>query len=653
MGTGTTSGTYEFGEFRIDTLRMLLMRRDGEIIPLPPKAFDVLRIMIASDGRVVTKDELLNEAWAGTIVEEGNLTQAISVLRKAFGETRSDHRYIVTVPGSGYRFVAGVHEVLADAKQFFDNTTASAAPSPDASTFPSSQPTTTKNNTASGNHQLRWFVLVPALLLAIFGVYFVYSLWTMPRAPLPANVAEVKSVAVLPFENLGQNVEDEYLGVGIADALITNLSNIKRVAVRPTSAVTNYAKSKPSLPAIGSSLKVDALLDGRVQRSGDRIRVTVQLVRAGDGVPMWADTFEDRFTNIFAVQDSIARKVTEALTLKLSGEEQGLVFKRLTENASAYEAYLRGRFFWNKRTDEALQKGITYFEEAIRLDPDFALAHAGLAESYVLLNIYGSEYRRDAFPKAREAAQKALSLNNGLAPAHTALAMVKLEYEYDWVGAEESYRKAIELNPNYATAHHWYAEYLSFVGRFDESIKHIERAFELDPQSLVINTVRGYPYMRSGRCDTAIGYFKKTLEMEPKFPLAHFYLGKCYVEQKQFSDAIKEQLAAISASGESAAFVAAVSFAYAAAGNRQEASARLSKLKEASRRGYVSPYSMATVYAGLGETDEAFKWLDKAYDDRDYQLPTIKNDIHFAHLKDDRRFAQLLERIGLPSPQSG
>ena len=648
MEMGTTSGTYEFGEFRIDTLRMLLMRRDGEIISLPPKAFDVLRIMITSDGRVVTKDELLNEAWAGTIVEEGNLTQAISVLRKALGETRSDHRYIVTVPGIGYRFVAGVHEVSAGAQQFSDETTVPTATSPVAPTFPSNQPTDTKNN-----HQLRWFVLVPALLLAAFGVYFVYSLWTMPRAPLPANVAEVKSVAVLPFENLGQNVEDEYLGVGIADALITNLSNIKRVAVRPTSAVTSYAKSKPPLPTIGSSLKVDALLDGRVQRSGDRIRVTVQLVRAGDGVPMWADTFEDRFTNIFAVQDSIARRVTEALTLKLSGEEQGLVFKRLTQNATAYEAYLRGRFFWNKRTGESLQKSITYFEEAVRLDPEFALAYAGLAESYVLMNIYGSEYHRDAFPKAREAAQKALSLNNGLANAHTALALVKLEYEYDWAGAEESYHTAIELNPNYATAHHWYAEYLSFVGRFDESIKHIERAFELDPQSLVINTVRGYPYMRSGRCDSAIGYFKKTLEMEPKFPLAHFYLGKCYVEQKQFSEGVKEQLAAISASGESAAFVAALSFAYAASENKQEASALLNKLKEASRRSYVSPYSMATVYAGLGETDEAFKWLDKAYDDRDYQLPTLKNDIHFAHLRNDRRFATLLERIGFPSPPSG
>lgn len=653
MATETPSSIYEFGDFRVDTLRMLLMRRDGEVIPLPPKAFDVLRIMICSEGRVLTKDELLNGAWPGTIVEEGNLTQAISVLRKALGETRSDHRYIVTVPGSGYRFVAMVREAMIDAREFSDHAKAPTATSHDPAFVLSPHEVAPAKTNISRSHQLRWIVPIAAMPVVAFGVYFAYSLWTMSRAPLPENVAAVRSIAVLPFENLGNRTDDEYLGVGIADALITKLSNIRRVVVRPTNAVVSYATAKPPLPLIGSTLKVDALLDGRIQRSGDRVRVTVQLVRAGDGVPLWADTFEDQFTNIFAVQDSIARKVTEALTLKLSGEEQGLVFKRLTQNPNAYEAYLRGRFFWNKRTGESLQKSITYFEEAVRLDPEFALAYAGLAESYVLLNIYGSEYHRDAFPKARDAAQKALSLNNGLANAHTALALVRLEYEYDWAGAEESYQKAIELNPNYATAHHWYAEYLSFVGRFDESIKHIERAFELDPQSLVINTVRGYPYMRSGRCDTAVGYFKKTLEMEPKFPLAHFYLGKCYVEQKQFSDAIKEQLAAISASGESAAFVAALSFAYAASGNKPEATALLNKLKEASGRSYVSPYSMATVYAGLGETDEAFKWLDKAYDDRDYQLPTIKNDIHFAHLKDDRRFAQLLERIGFPSPRSG
>jgi TolB-like protein/DNA-binding winged helix-turn-helix (wHTH) protein len=647
MVTGTTSATYEFGEFRIDTLRMLLLRCDGEIIPLPPKSFDVLRIMIGSDGRVLTKDELLNEAWPGTIVEEGNLTQAISVLRKALGETRNDHRYIVTVPGSGYRFVATVREVLKSSDTATASNEMSSAPRPVSTTDSFSTTTIPQNKGTVANRKLRWGVLAAVLLLAIVGVYAAYSVLTMPRAPLPAKVAEVKSIAVLPFENLGSEADDEYLGVGIADALITKLSNIRRVVVRPTNAVVNYAKAKPSLVSIGGALKVDALLDGRVQRSADRIRVTVQLVRAGDGVPLWADTFEDRSENIFAVQDSIALKVTEALTLQLSGEEQNLVLKPLTHNADAYEAYLRGRFFWNKRTGEGLQKSITYFEESVRLDPEFSLAYAGLAESYVLLNIYSSEYHRDAFPKAREAALKALSLNNRLAPAHTALGLVKLEYDYDWAGAEESYRTAIDLNPNYATAHHWYAEYLSFVGRFDESTKHIERAFELDPQSLVINTVRGYPYMRSGRCDTAISYFKKALEMEPNFALAHFYLGKCYIEQKQFSEAIKEQLAAISGSGDSAAFLAALSFAYAASGNKSDAQAVLNKMQVAARRTYVSPYSMATVYAGLGEGDETFKWLDKAYEDRDYQLPTIKNDIHFQNFKTDRRFAALLERLGL------
>ena len=632
MENETATSIYEFGEFRVDTLRMLLFGKDGQVVTLPPKAFDLLRIMVTSPGCVLTKDELLADVWRGSIVEEGNLTQAVSVLRKALGESRNDHRYIVTVPGSGYRFVAEVHEVVDDdhlkQKPHFAN------------------PVQIEKNKRSGR-QLGWRVLLPALALAAVSCYAAYSLWSMPRTALPASVVEVKSLAVLPFEHLGAEAGEDYLGIGIADALITNLSNNKRIAVRPTNAVLKYANLKPALATVGRDLKVDALLDGRMQRSGDHLRVTVQLVRSSDGVALWADTFDDRFTNMLTVQDSISLRVAQALTLKLSGEDQNLASKRPTENPNAYEAYLRARFFWNKRTGEGLQKSITYFEEAVRLDPQFALAYAGLAESYVLLNLYGSEHRRDAFPRAREAALKALSLNNTIAPAHTALAMVQLEYEYDWRAAEESYRKALELNPNYSTGYHWYSEYLAFLGRFDESVKQIERAYDLDPESLVINTARGYPYMRAGRCDTAIEYFQKALEMERSFPLAHFYLGKCYVEKAQFDDAIREHTAAIGDTGDSAIFMAALGYAYAASGKMAEARAVLKSLKDTSKHKYVSPYSFATVYAGLGEIDEAFKWLGQAYEDRDYQLPTIKDDIHFGRMRKDPRFDELLRRIGL------
>ena len=632
MENETVPSVYEFGEFRVDTLRMLLFGREGQVVTLPPKAFDLLRVMVTSRGRVLTKDELLSAVWRGSFVEEGNLTQAVSVLRKALNESRNDHRYIVTVPGSGYRFVAEVRELVDD--------DLSARKAHVAS------PIQIEKNKTAGR-RFRLVVLLSALTLAAVCCYAAYSLWSKPQPTLPVSVVEVKSLAVLPFEYLGAQAGEDHLGIGITDALITNLSNNKKIAVRPTNAVLKYANVKPALVTVGRDLKVDAVLDGRMQRSGDRLRVTVQLVRSSDGVSLWADTFEDDFTNMLTVQDSISLKVAQALALKLSGNDQSLASKRPTENPAAYEAYLRARFFWNKRTGEGMEKSISYFEEAVRLDQQFALAYAGLAESYVLLNLYGSEYRRDAFPKAREAALKALSLNNTIAPAHTALAMVQLEYEYDWRAAEESYRKALELNPNYSTGHHWYSEYLAFLGRFDESVKEIERAYDLDPESLVINTARGYPYMRAGRCDTAIEYFQKALEMERTFPLAHFYLGKCYVEKGQFQDAIREHTAAIDDTGDSAIFMAALGYAYAASGKTTEARGVLKRMKDSSKHKYVSPYSFATVYAGLGETDEAFRWLDQAYEDRDYQLPTLKDDIHFSRLRKDPRFVELLKRIGL------
>ena len=634
MENGIATSIYEFGEFRIDALRMLLIGSDGHVVTLPPKAFELLKVMVLSGGRVLTKDELLNVVWQGTIVEEGNLTQAVSILRKALGEKRSDHRYIVTVPGSGYRFVAAVKE-LRNRDETYEES------SPLTSTS-RALPTTSKSSV----RQLGWRVL-PALILLALTCYAVYSIWTMPRAASPTSVGEVKSLAVLPFEHLGGDTGDDYLGIGIADALITNLSNNRRIAVRPTNAVLKYANLKPAFTTVGQDLRVDALLDGRMQRSGDRLRVTVQLVRSSDGVPLWAETFDDSFTNILAVQDSISLRVAQALTLKLSGEEQNAVTSRMTENPAAYEAYLRARFFWNKRTGEGLQKSISYFEEAVRLDPYFALAYAGLAESYVLFNLYGAEHRTDAFLKAREAALKALSLNDTIASAHTALALVKLEYDYDWRGAETSYLRALELNPNYSTAHHWYSEYLAFRGQFDESVKHIERAYELDPASLVINTARGYPYMRAGRCETAIEYFHKVLEMEKAFPLAHFYLGKCYVEKAQFDDAIREHGAAIDGAGDSAMFMAALGYAYAASGRAAEAQTILKRMKESAKQKYISPYSLATVYAGLGEKDEALRLLRQAYEDRDYQLPTVKNDIHFSRLREDPRFDGLLNQIGL------
>lgn len=662
-------GGYEFSGFYLDTQRMRLLREDGEVVALPPKAFDLLRMLVESNGRVLTKEELFTEVWRGTIVEEGNLTQTISILRKALGENRSDHRYIVTVPGRGYRFVADVHKRQSETDEISspkrtqpashtlnelinpaaDHATPDDTPQP---TVPPPEEVEQKARLKSARPRIVGLLVVLGLLTV--AVYQLSPRWRRPRSQaLPASIGEVRSIAVLPFESLGAEQDHEYLGLGITDALITKLSNISRIVVRPTDSVLKYSDAKPTMVDLGKTLKVDALLDGRVQRAEDRIRVTVQLVRSSDGVPLWAEAFDDRFTNFFAVQDSISQKVAQAMLEELTGEERRLLGKKPTESTEAYQLYLKGRFFWNKRTGESLEKSLEYFSEATRVDPQFALAYAGMAEAYVILNLYSVEQRRDAFPKAREAALRALALDDTLAAAYTALALVKLEYDYDWSGAEQAYRTALSLNPNYATAHHWFSEYLAFQGRFEESVAHIERAYEIEPQSPVINAARGYPYLRARRCDQAPHYFRKALEMEPGLPLARFYLGKCYVDQGEYENAIGEHLKAIEASGESPMFMAALGYAYARSGKRGQARTVLRLMEEASRRRYVSPYSFATVYAGLDDPDRAFEWLRKAYDERDGQLVTIKDDIHFDRLRGDQRFDALLGLIGLTTAAEG
>jgi tetratricopeptide (TPR) repeat protein len=443
---------------------------------------------------------------------------------------------------------------------------------------------------------------------------------------------------------------DEVLEVGLADALITRLSNIKRIIVRPTSAVLRYAgPSTLDLGSAGRELGVDALLSGHVQQEGDRIRVTVQLVRVADGATLWAESFNDSFTNIFAVQDSISEKVTHALALELTGEERRMVTKRYTENTEAYQEYLKGRWFWNKRTEETIKKGIECFARAAQMDPNYAQAYAGIAESYAILNMYSVNRSEDAFPKARDAALKALALDDALAEAHNALGLVKEQYEFDWSGAEVEFKRAIELNPNYATAHQWYSEYLAFLGRTEESLGQIKRAYELDPTSLIITTTLGFPYMCARRCDQAIEEFQKALEMDLRFPLTRYYMGNCYVQKGMLEEAVAEYRQAVAHSRGSAMFVAGLGYALAASGRKDEALWLLNELLERSKNHNISATSIAEIYAGLGERDQALAWLEKAYREREDLLVTLKVNTRLHGLRADPRFTDLLRRVGLPS----
>jgi DNA-binding winged helix-turn-helix (wHTH) protein/Tfp pilus assembly protein PilF len=456
----------------------------------------------------------------------------------------------------------------------------------------------------------------------------------------------VRSLAVLPFRSLGTE-SSEYLRLGMANALITKLSNIQQITVRPTSAVLKYAGNEADPVTVGRELGVDSVLDGTIERSDDRIRVTVQLMRSGDGAAIWGETFDEQFTNIFGVEDSISEQVTRVLQLRLSGEEKRQLTKRYTENVRAYQAYLKGRYFWEKRTEEGMEKSIAFFEEAIDVDPSYALAYAGLADAHFLLGVYRARPPRETFPKAQAAAAKALELDSELAEAQCCLAYMKACYDWDWLGAEREFKRALELNPNYVTGHIWYSDYLSALGRFDEALAQVERALEMDQLSLISNLNLALPLYFARQYDRAIEQLHKTLELDQNYALGHWSLGRAYRQQGRYEEAIAELQKAVNLSGMSPLMVAALGRGYAVAGRSDEARKIINELEQLSGQRYISPYDIATIYLGLGERDQAFSWLDQAREERAGRLFFLKVDPYLDSLRPDPRFSALLHSVNL------
>jgi TolB-like protein len=453
------------------------------------------------------------------------------------------------------------------------------------------------------------------------------------------------SVAVLPFKPIGAE-EDEYLGLGMADALITKLSNIRKINVRPTSAVRNYGAQNQDPMSAGRELGVEAVVEGSIQKVGEHVRVTVQLVSVRDGTPLWGQKFDEQFTNIFAVQDQISEQVARALTLSLSGAEQELLTKRYTENSEAYQLYLKGRYFWNKRTVEGMNKSIGYFNEAVEKDPSYALAYVGLADSYNVLAQFGELAPGEAMPKSKNAALRALEIDDTLAEAHASLALVNKLYDWDWAGAEMEFRRAVELNPNYANAYHWYAMFLSAAARHDEALAEIRRAKEIDPVSLIISTNEGWILFCARRYDAAIEQLQKTMEMDPNFANAHYKLSLVYEAKGMYEEALEEFLTFETLAGASQETVAAFRRAYSASGWSGYCRQQLSRLQKASKKRYISPKYFVLTYLQLGEKDRAFEWLEKSYQERGEVLLYLKVDPRFDPLRPDPRFADLLRRVG-------
>ena len=629
---------YEFGPFRVDTANRLLLR-DGKPIPLKPKVVDTLLVLIENRGRVIEKDELIQELWPDSFVEEGNLTQNIYVLRKALDTGEGSESYIETIPRRGYRFAVEVKELSIE-----EGPTVAAAADVVPLAAPADAVPAIRGVESGAQISKRW-VVIGSLLLVGLVLVVSYLLWNRSNASV-ANT-EIKSLAILPFKSLRGEAADEYMGQGMADALITKLSNSRRIAVRPTSAVLRYGAFDKDALAAGRELGVDAVLDGNVQQAGDRVRVTVQLLRVADGASLWAEKFDTRFTDIFAVQDSISDQAANSLTLRLTGNERELMRKHYTENAEAYQAYLQGRYFWNKRNTAGFKTAIDYFQRAIKIDSNYALAYAGLADCYIRLNEYGVPMAQESVPRAKEAVLRALEIDGALAEAHATLGFIKFRHDWDFAGAEQEFRRALELDANYSEAHQWHAFYLLAVGRTDDAIAEMKRAQEIDPLSISFNSNLALFLFFTRQFDESVQQCRKTLEMEPKYLQPRVSLGLNYEQQGKTEEAISEFKKAQELSVDDAATIAALGHALAKAGRVEEARQLLRQLDERAKQSYVPPYSIAVLHAGLGEKTQALEWLERAFQDRSLRPVWLKFDPRLDSLRQDGELINLIRRVGL------
>lgn len=592
-----TDRSYEFGPFRLDLSERLLLR-NGKVVPLAPKLFETLEILVGNSGRLMGKDDLLHKLWPNSFAQESSLAQNIFQLRKALRDTTQ--QYIETIPRRGYRFLASVREIS------------------DVGSEITAQHSTGK--TLIGEED---------------------------EAALT-----VKSLVVLPFRPLGTEGSDDFLGLGMADAVIIKLSELQNLAVMPTSAVFKYVGKKNDPQAIGHKLNVDAVLDGAVQRAGKRVRVTVQLISINNGRALWSGKFDEHFTDIFAVQDSISEQVANAFALKITGDERRQLRKRYTENMEAYQTFLMGLFFWNKRTKEGLDQAIEYFLQAIDKDPSYALAYAGLADSYFLLTDrhYDDLPQEQAYERIEKAALKALELDPLIAEAHTALGVVKIKHGKDSVGAEKYFRRAIAVNQNCAVAHLRYTWFLAAMGRLDEALHEMRRAQELDPLSPDTNSGLGGILYFAREWDEAISHCQRALVIEPTFGSGLLWIGRCYEQKGMLDEAIMRFRQAQEACGADTEASELLAHVLAMTGRRDEAKAILAQILSSAKRVNGRPYNIGLIYAALGQIEQAVEWLGKPYFNSTERLRMLRYDPRMDILRADSRFARILQQSMLKSP---
>ena len=663
---------YRFGDFALDTDQRVLLRA-GKALPLTPKVFDTLLILVENGGRIVGKEELMGRLWPDTFVEEANLSVNIQQLRRALGDRARQPRYVETVARRGYRLIADVEKVSNDpapADILSARKLNTYDPRPGASddgggsegghrvggeTGPRASDDLSRAEGAAvdvtpARLSARYktaFVVAAALALAVGG----WVLWNRYGAGTQPPDERVM-LAVLPFQNFTGDPEQDYFSDGLTEEMIAQLGSLdpQRLGVIARTSVMHYKGSRLPLYQIGRELGVQYLLEGSVRRDGENVRITAQLIRVRDQTHIWARQYDQRLHDILVLQRQIGQETANQIQLVLGGSRPsnpGRQPRHAYQSYEAYDLWLKGQYFWNKRTAEGLQKAVDYFERAREVDPTYAHAYVGLASCYALMGGYTMRPQTEFMPKARAAALRALELDEGLAEAHTVMALIVQNYELDWQTAEKEFRRAIELNPNYATAHHWYAEHLMWRGRFDEALTESEQARRLDPLSMIIAADHGAILYYARRYDSAIQQFLAVRELDPHNQRSGLIIH-AYDEKGLFAEALADIEAHQPPLGMNPPWYwSELAYAYGRSGQQAQARRALENLLELNRRQEVGAEAIIWAYIGVGDNEQAMAWLEKAYAQRSPALTYLKVDPRYDPLRGDPRFQDLLSRVGL------
>jgi TolB-like protein/DNA-binding winged helix-turn-helix (wHTH) protein/Flp pilus assembly protein TadD len=618
-----------FGDYEFD-FRSGQLRRNGTVLKLQPQPARILAILIDNAGEMVSREELAKQVWGSETYGdfEGGLNFAVRQIRSVLEDSVERPRFLETVPKRGYRFIAQVNDASPIQIQTPER--------PD-----------TRSSLISN---VAWRYAVVFLVSAAAVIVVVASGWQFlrTRSSGQESLQHIEALAVLPLQNLSGDPSQDYFADGMTDELTTRLAKIKSIRVISRTSAMRYKNVRKPLPEIARELKVDAVVEGSVTRSGSRVRIDAQLVEANSDHHLWADSYERDFRDVLSLQADIAQGIVNEVRIQVTPQQKQDLHASLPVEPQAYEAFLRGRYSWNKRSAEGVRAATAYFSDAIARDPGFARAYAGMAECYAVYSFYNPRVPpRESYQKTRAAAEKALELDDRLAEAHTALAIVKFLNDGDWEGSQQEFQRAIDRNPNYAPAHQWYAEWLYDQARFPEAETEMRKAYQLDPLSLVIGTALGDVFYYSRQFQRAVDLERQVLSLEPNFGLAHESLAFDYIQQSKFPEAVAEMQSARRHMGEDPAEYARLGYAYAMAGQRRQAETILRNLIAQSSAGHPQSFEIALIYVGLQQKDRALTWLVRAVEERGELISALGVDPIWDSLRADPRFIVLLSRLGL------